>query len=107
MGKTYVGEIKKTEAEQSPTILGNADLMKGVSNNDIRDNKWTLQFGMGGGSAVLAAKGPTDEFTDYRTGLVNGDLVVMTDDEGYSEFRVTWTGTGNTGSVCTRGEARS
>lgn len=107
MGKKYVGEITKTEATQSPTILANAELLKGVSNNDVRDNKWTFQFEMGAGSAVLAAKGPAGEFTDYRTGLLDNDIVIALNDEGYSEFRVTWTGTGNTGSVSVRGEARS
>ncbi len=107
MGKTYVGEITKLEATQSPTILAFADLMKGVAANDVRDNKWTFQLAMGAGSAVLATKGPDDEFTDYRTGLVDGDIVIMTNDEGYPEFRFTWTGTGNTGSVSARGEARS
>ncbi len=107
MGKTYVGEINKTEATQSPTILANADLMKGVAANDVRDNKWTITFTMGAGSAVLAVKSPGGTFSDYRTGLVDTDVVVTTDDEGWSEFRVTWTGTGTTGSVSTRGEARS
>lgn len=107
MGKKYVGEITKTEAQQSPTILANADLMKAVASNDVRDNKWTFQFAMTAGSAVFAVKGPAGVFTNYRINILDTDQVVILDDEAYPEFRVTWTGTGGTGSVSVRGEERS
>lgn len=107
MGKTYVGEITKAEATQSPTVLANADLLNGVASLDVRDYRWTFQIvDSDGGTALLEARGAGGLFTEYRPGLVTGDIVETVTDEAYSEFRVTWAGTGGGGSVAVRGEER-
>lgn len=105
MGDSRIQRDGSADEVAGETVLDAATLL-GAANRDVRDLKYTFQFVMSAGSAVLEAAGPSGALTQHTSGLVDGDIVHTTADEMYGSYKVVWTGTGTTGVVHWWAEAR-
>jgi hypothetical protein len=74
------------------SIVSAATVFGAGSTADIRDMRFHLQVDTDGGTFTVETMGPLGTFTDRGIAGADGDSVITTDDESFSQLKIVYTG---------------